>query len=140
MGTDILKIEQIEPWVVYMWRDGDVYFAAGQCDKDGVREIFGSGFEIVADPNKPINNEARIVARAKRQAVVPVLNALNVIWYYGSRIIKDGDVDWSLVKEEEHRAAYRAEKINSDIQRTHPFKRFTLRDISIEQARGLKLT
>jgi len=92
-----LQMKKVKEWIIYLWRDGDKYFAAAKIGGN----VYGQGWEIEKDLiNK--ESEARRFWQARKNAIVPVENTLNVLEMYGSKVTdSQGNIEWDCVQHQE---------------------------------------
>lgn len=96
------KPKQIKEWVIYLWRDDDIYYATSK-----VRgQLYGQGFRIEKDPEHK-DTEKRRFWLARRNAVTFVENTLNALHLYGKKATNQGgNIDWEQLKYQERLHAW----------------------------------
>ena len=121
------KINRVKDWIIYLWRDNDIYYAAAK-----VRgQLYGHGWKIETDVLKK-DSESRGFWQARRNAVIPVDNLLNALKMYGKGVLNsDGNIEWDRMKEKE--------KIHSWFGSLHKIRKFPIMEITPDQARKYKL-
>ena len=97
----------IKPWTIYLWRNEDkIEGAAPIVTKDGIKSLFAYGWDIEVDPLAKRNEDKHQAWRAKVKVKNLLNNTLNVINWYGKKILdKNGNVDPKKLSEYEAQAA-----------------------------------
>lgn len=140
-GTRKKPIElTIKPWVIYLWRNGDKMEGASPIvTKDGLKGIYCYGWEIEKVPNVKRNEDKHQAWRAKVQVKNMLNNTLNIINWYGRRILdSNGNIDNEKVLYAETQTAMQASKNNVDMNDLYPIKRFPTKTITPQKAREYK--
>jgi hypothetical protein len=129
--------KSIDSWTIYLWRNGDkMEGAAPVMTRDGFRSIFCFGWEIEKDPEAQRNEDKHQAWRAKVSVKNVLNNTLNVLNWYGKKILdKKGNVDFKKYKELEAAAAFQAAKNKADINDLYPIRRFPYKTITPQQAK-----
>jgi len=138
--TDIKRLKKpaaIEPWVIYLWQRGDkIEGASPIVTKDGIKDIFCAGWDIESDPNVKRNEPKHQAWRAKVNVKNLLNNSLNVLNWYGKKILdRKGQIDPRKLAQQEACAAYQAVKNNVDMNDLYKIRKFPKKDITIKQAR-----
>jgi hypothetical protein len=128
---------QIKPWTIYLWRKGDkMEDASPVVTKDGLKEVFCFGWDIEKDPDASKNEERHQAWRAKVNVKNLLNNTLNVLNWYGKKILDSkGDIDPQKVYTMEAQAAFQAAKNNVDINDLYKIRKFPVKEITLEEAK-----
>lgn len=140
-GTRKKPIEKtIKPWTIYLWRNEDkMEGAAPIVTKDGVKALYAYGWEIEKDPEAKRNEDKHQAWRAKVQVKNLLNNTLNVINWYGKKILdKRGNIDPIKLSAHEAASALQAVKSDVDINELYQIKRFPIKTITPQKAKEYK--
>ena len=140
-GTRKKPIEKtIQSWTIYLWRNEDkIEGAAPVATRDGFKSLFAFGWEIEVDPLAKRNEDKHQAWRAKVQVKNILNNTLNVLNWYGKKVLgSNGDVDPQKLAEIEAKSAMQAFKNNVDISDLYPIKKFPIKNITPGEAREYK--
>jgi len=137
--TKRLKKPQIEisPWTIYLWRNGDKMEGASPVvTKDGIKEIYRQGWEIEVVPDVKRNEDKHRAWRAKVNIKKLLNNTLNVINWYGKKVLdRKGNIDVGKLRELEAQTAFQAVKNGVDMDDLYKIRKFPIKEITYEQAR-----
>jgi len=119
---------QVKEWVIYLWRDDDKYFACAKVKG----QLYGQGWKIEKDIlNK--DSESREHWQARRNAVVPVDNTLNVLAMYDRKATdSNGNIVWKQVQFQE--------RLHSWFRALRKTRKFPIVEITAQEAFKMKLT
>ncbi len=144
----------IKPWTIYLWRNGDKYEGASPIiTKDGIKEIFCHGWRIEKDPEARRNEDKHNSFRAKIKVKNLLNNTLNVINWYGKKVLDDkGNISTEKLRILEANVAMQAVKSNErikilnknlpkgkkleevDMSDLYPIKKFPQEEITLKEA------
>ncbi len=126
----------IKPWTIYLWRNGDkIEGACPIVTKDGIKEIYRSGWEIEEDPEATKNEDSHKEWRAKNRVKELLNNTMNVLNWYGKKVLDDkGNVDKEKFDQIERLTAFQAVKNNVDMEDLYKIKKFPVEEITNEEA------
>ena len=126
----------IEPWTIYLWRRGDnMEGASPVVTKDGIKQIYCQGWEIERVPGVKRNEEHHQVFRAKVNVKNMLNNTLNVLNWYGKKVVDDhGNIDTEKLKGLEMTNAMLALKQKVDISDLYPIRKFPQKEITVQEA------
>ena len=130
----------IKPWTIYLWRNEDkMEGAAPIVTKDGIKSLYAFGWEIEEEPLAKRNEDKHQAWRAKVKVKNLLNNTLNVLNWYGRKVLdKKGNVDPTKLAEIESAAALKAVKQGVDINNLYEIKRFPIKNITPQKAREYK--
>jgi len=130
----------IKPWVIYLWRNGDkMEGAAPVVTKDGIKELFAYGWEIEKDPEAKRNEDKHKVWRAKTKIKNLLNNTLNVLNWYGKKVLDSrGNINPTKVAEAEAATALLAVNQKVDMEDLYKIKQFPTEDITPQKAKEYK--
>lgn len=131
---------KIKAWTIYLWRNGDkIEGCAPIVTRDGVKANYCVGWEIEEVPDVKRNEDKHQAWRAKVQVKNMLNNTLNVVNWYGKKILDSrGDVDPKKLLLSETASAMQAHKSNVDISDLYPIRKFPVKTITPKKAREYK--
>lgn len=109
-------MKEIEFWTIYVWpnEEQNAYEgAACAVTKDGVKDIFRAGWLIEEDPEATKNEPQHQRWRARLNTKRLLNNTLNVVNWYGKKVLKNGNVDTKKFDKLELKTAKEAVKANN---------------------------
>ncbi|MEO5367793.1 MAG: hypothetical protein H7831_15820 [Magnetococcus sp. WYHC-3] len=130
------KVE-IKPWTIYLWRRGDKMEGASPVvTKDGIKSIYAFGWEIEKIPDAKRNELKHQEWRAKVNVKNLLNNTLNVINWYGKKVLdRQGNIDPMKFQQLEAAAAYQAVQNKVDMDDLYKIRKFPVKEITLEKAR-----
>lgn len=135
MKTGGIKAK-IDAWTVYLWRNGDkMEGAAPVVTRDGIKATYCFGWEIEKVPNVKRNEDKHQAWRAKVQVKNLLTNTLNVLNWYGKKVLdSNGNVDPTKLAQMETAAAVQAYRQNVSIEDLYQVRKFPIKTISLKKA------
>jgi hypothetical protein len=124
-------MNKIKPNTVYVWRDGDVYYAAAKVVFDGYQHIYGYGWKVERPFWSETLSETVPIQRARHSAITVVQNTLNAIRLYGKNVLDlKGNVIWKNVEASERTAA----ELVPDFRTRYRVIKYPHEDITLQEA------
>lgn len=132
----------IDAWTIYFWQNGSVVEGAvAVVTKDGIKEIYQQGWQIEPTPGVNLNEERHQVWRAKTKVKNLLNNTLNVLNWYGKKILNsNGEIDTEKLRAMEAQTALQAAKNNVGMEDLYKIMKFPKKEITVDEAVEFKLT
>lgn len=128
----------IKAWTIYLWEHNKAYHgAAPVVTKDGIRDIYRTTWEFTSNPDKKLNAPRHQRFRAKSYCKNQLTDTLNIINWYGKKVLdRTGNIDPKKFEEQEILAALSASKTGLilGIEETKPIIKFPVKEITFEEA------
>lgn len=133
---------ELKSWIIYLWRNGDVMEGASAVvTRDELKEIYQHGWEIEKVPEAQLNQEKHQVFRAKVKVKNLLNNTLNVINWYGKKVLDSrGEIDTEKLRCLEANTAMQAVKNKVSMEDLYKIRKFPQKEITVDEAVSLGLT
>jgi hypothetical protein len=130
----------ISSWTIYIWQNEDkIEACAPVVTRDGVKTNYCMGWEIEKVPDVKRNETKHQIWRAKVQVKNVLNNTLNVINWYGKKVLDEkGEIDPEKLRYCETASAMQAFKSKVDISDLYPIKKFPVKNITPQKAKEYK--
>jgi hypothetical protein len=130
-----------DAWTIYLWRNADVVEGcAAVVTRDGIKSMYRHGWEIEPTPGMKNNEERHQVWRARVKVKNLLNNTLNVLNWYGTKVLTNGEIDTEKLRNIEAQTALQAVKSNVGMEDLYAIRQFPKKEITIEEAVEFGLT
>jgi len=144
-----MKKKKLKPFVIYIFKNPDTYFAVARAKTKWLDETYGYGWKIEDAPESKLNSPAININRAKESVIIRVSNTLNAIQMYGKKIFdRDGNISWEQFQICERKVTEKKTPKNVgkesffdkkgnpkiDLNKIKPTESFKVKEITLEKA------